>query len=153
MGAVDDTFSLLIGEWKLERMLDDHLSGVSGRFQGSAVVQAAEPERGSGQAAADVAEYRERGRIEFGAHSGPSHRALQFRRRNDGSVAVRFADGLPFFELDLSTGSCDALHPCRADSYQLSFELKSRDLLVERWSVRGPAKNYDAVTVWRRMRE
>jgi Family of unknown function (DUF6314) len=151
---VDDTFSLLLGEWKLERMLDDHLTGVSGRFEGSAVVRTAEASQGDDRAAAgDVAEYRETGRIEFGAHSGPSHRALKFRRRADGSVAVRFADDLPFFELDLSSGSCDALHPCRADSYQLSFELKSRNLLVERWNVRGPAKNYDAVTVWRRTGE
>lgn len=150
MAEPRDTLGILLGEWRLERILEDHLAGVSGRFEGTATVRLLGGGDRDVPAGADVAAYEERGRITFGAHSGPSHRALTFTRKPDGGVAVRFADGNPFFELDLSSGRAQALHPCRADAYELSFELRSADLLVERWKVRGPEKDYDAETVWRR---
>jgi hypothetical protein len=141
---VDDTLSILMGEWQLERVIEDHLKATCGRFEGTATVASAD--------ANDVATYDECGRVSFGAHEGPSHRALIFTRRPEGGVAVTFADGKPFFELDLRAGHCEALHPCRADTYELAFELRSRDHLTERWRVRGPEKDYDAVTTWRRSR-
>ncbi len=140
---VSDTFSLLLGNWSLRRELDDRISGHRGVFEGVATV-ILDPEDPS------VAAYEECGRVEFGSHSGPSHRALKLTRLPDGAVAVWFADGRPFFELDLSCGNAEALHPCHADDYRLAFELHSDELIVERWQVRGPNKDYDAETVWRR---
>jgi hypothetical protein len=65
-------------------------------------------------------------------------------------VAVRFVDGRPFFDLDLLSGVCVAVHPCREDRYQIAFEVVSETLLLERWRVTGPSKNYSAQTTWQR---
>ena len=146
----DDTLSLVLGEWRLERVLHDRLTGTGGRFEGTAIVHPADHESGVVNDS-DSAIYEERGRIEFGAHQGPSHRTLKFKRLESGAVAVRFADDRPFFELDLRAARCEALHPCGPDDYELSFELKSPDLIIESWAVRGPTKDYEAETVWRRV--
>jgi Family of unknown function (DUF6314) len=93
-----DTLAFVRGGWRLDRVLTDHRSGTRGRFTGHALVAEAPPEQpGEWQ-------YTEQGELIFGAHSGPATRRLRYQARPDGTVAVRFADGRPFYVLDLRSG-------------------------------------------------
>ncbi len=137
---VEDTLSYLNGTWTLSRAIVDHAGGVTGSFDGDAQVRT-RGRRGR---------YEERGRLSFGSYDGSAQRALELIGTDDGSVAVQFIDGRPFFALDLSGGICGVVHQCSRDRYELEFEVSSADLLLERWRVRGPAKHYEARTIWRR---
>jgi Family of unknown function (DUF6314) len=135
-----DTLAFVRGGWQLDRVLTDHRSGTRGRFTGHALVAEAPPEQpGEWQ-------YTEQGELIFGAHSGPATRRLRYQARPDGTVAVRFADGRPFYVLDLRSGLGAAEHRCGPDRYQLSHQVLGADLLEERWRVRGPDKDYLAIT-------
>lgn len=137
---VEDTLAYLTGTWKLSREIDDHLSGLSGLFVGDARV------RSVGR----TGRYEENGRLRFGATEGRAHRTLGLTGTPGGVVSVHFSDGRHFFDLDLATGICAALHRCSRDRYELEFNVSSADLLLERWRVCGPTKNYQARTLWRR---
>lgn len=137
---VKDTLAYLAGTWTLSRAIVDHADGATGSFDGDALVRT-QGRRGR---------YEERGRLRFGGFDGSAQRALELIGTGEGSVAVQFTDGRPFFELDLSSGTCGAVHQCSRDRYELEFGVSSADLLIERWRVCGPAKDYEARTIWRR---
>jgi hypothetical protein len=137
---IDDTLAYLTGAWELERTITDHRTGATGSFAGGGEVRTV-GRRGR---------YEERGRLRLGGYDGSTHRALEFVGTDGGAVAVRFADGRPFIELNLVDGTWRAVHPCRLDRYELRFEVGSSDLLLEHWRVTGPAKDYEARTTWRR---
>src|ERR1039458_3946053 len=135
---VSDTLGFLSGGWHVERALHDHRSGVQGRFTGSAAV-APQP-GGPGMS------YPESGELRFGGHTGPATRRLALRPGAGGTAEVRFADGRFFYLLDLRPGRWEAEHDCGEDRYLLAHRVLSDDLLEERWRVRGPAKDYLAIT-------
>ncbi|HTU84752.1 MAG TPA: DUF6314 family protein [Solirubrobacteraceae bacterium] len=137
---VEDTLAYLAGTWTLTRAIVDHRSGSSGSFDGVARVHTL-GRRGR---------YEEQGRLRFGGYDGSARRALELVVLDARGVAVLFADGRPFFHLDLVTGTCQAVHRCSLDRYELEFGASSPDLLLERWRVRGPEKDYEAQTTWRR---
>jgi hypothetical protein len=139
---VADTFGFLLGSWRVNRSIEDRQAGISGTFQGSALL-VIPPEW---QARGVWARYDETGTLEFGGHRGPATRTLGYMRRHDGTVAVFFPDGRPYIDLDLRTGSCERDHPCRDDLYRLKFTVRSLDEFQEHWEVQGPAKNYQATT-------
>ncbi len=138
--AVADTLEFLLGDWAIERVIEDHHAAATVRFSGRASVEAT----------SGGADYREVGQVSSAGHSGPARRSLRLRGRGDGTVAVDFQDGRPFLDLDLSAGYARADHPCRADTYEMVFEVLGPDALLERWRVIGPAKDYTAETLWRR---
>jgi hypothetical protein len=141
---IPDTVGFLLGTWDVDRSIADHRSLVSGSFRGTAVV-AAEPRPGPG--GGSRARYEETGELRFGSHAGPASRRLEYAAARDGgAVSVRFADGRPFVDLDLGGGRWQAVHQCGADRYELTTVVRSHDVVEERWRVRGPAKDYDAVT-------
>src|ERR1700761_3349486 len=137
---VVDTLAYLTGSWVLDRTIADHRAGAGGSFAGDGDVRTA-GRRGR---------YEEQGRLRLGGYDGSAHRALDLIATDGGGVAVHFPDGRPFIELSLGTGACQAVHQCRLDRYDLRFEVGSRDLLIGRWLVTGPAKDYEARTTWRR---
>jgi len=139
---VADPLGFLAGHWQIDRVLVDRRAGIRGRFTGSAAILLA--------AGGQQASYTEWGELRFGQHTGPAQRRLGLAARPDGSIQVRFADGRPFYVLDLRSGRCQAEHPCRADHYQLSHVVHSADLIEERWLVSGPDKDYQAITRVRR---
>ncbi len=143
---VADTFGFLLGSWLVSRSIEDRRSGLSGSFEGSALL-VIPPEW---QARGVWARYDESGTLRFGGRSGPASRTLGYMRRFDGTVAVFFPDGRPYIDIDLRTGSCERDHPCAEDSYRLVFTVRSLDEFEERWEVRGPEKDYCAVTTLRR---
>jgi hypothetical protein len=138
---ISDTLEFLTGSWTLQRTLTDHRTGVCGSFSGTATVRWTD---------AAEAQYLEQGTLDFGAHHGPAGRTLRLLPAAGGAVGVRFANGRPFFELNLATGHCAADHPCVEDMHEISFTVIDAGTVEERWRVRGPATDYDALTTWRR---
>jgi hypothetical protein len=150
--AVPDTFAYLIGTWALDRELTDRLTDTTGRLRGMARVTPLAPlsdEQGE-EGASLRAAYLEQGELEWGEHRLPAKRRLVYLRTGTGGVDARFEDGRPFVLLDLSGGSCRALHVCGEDRYEVELSARSPALVEERWRVRGPAKRYEAVTILRR---
>ena len=94
---VADTFGFLLGAWRVSRSIEDRQAGLTGSFEGSAllVIPPEWQERGV------WARYDETGTLQFGGHSGPASRTLGYMRRFDGTVAVFFPDGRPS-----STSTC-----------------------------------------------
>ncbi len=138
---VTDTLAFMRGGWQLDRVLTDHRSGTRGRFTGLALVSPAAAGLSPGEW-----QYTETGELVFGAHSGPATRRLRYQEQPGGTVAVRFADGRPFYVLDLRSGYCQAEHGCGPDHYLLSHRVLGAGLLEEQWRVRGPDKDYLAIT-------
>jgi hypothetical protein len=140
---ISDTLSFLLGTWEVNRAYTDHRSGTSASFQGQAVlaVDAAGPER---------AQYEEAGQLCLGDHQGQARRSLEYERRPDGTVLLYRPGRQPYVDLDLTSGAWDAVHPCGADRYEISTVVLLPDLVQEYWRVRGPEKDYTAVTTLRR---
>jgi hypothetical protein len=145
---VADTLGYLLGTWQVSRAIDDRRAGISGSFDGTAVL--------AGAPGADLlapgarARYTETGTLRYGRHTGPAQRTLDATRLESGAVLLSFTNGQPYIELDLSTGVCERRHPCGEDTYDSAMVVRSADVLEERWLVRGPAKDYTAITTLRR---
>lgn len=142
-GLAAGTARFLLGEWDVVREVRDHRSGKTGAFRGTARL-VPEP-RGS---AGIVLSYREHGELTFASYRGPASRSLSYRERPDGAADVRFADGRPFYQLDLRGGHCRAEHRCGADRYVVFLRVLSGDSFTETWRVTGPAQDYEMTTTF-----
>jgi hypothetical protein len=145
---IADTLGFLLGTWLVNRTIDDRRAGIRGSFDGTAVVGGSPG--GDLAAPGARARYTETGTLRYAAHTGPAQRLLDATRLPGGAVLLSFTSGQPYIELDLSTGLCERRHPCAADTYDSVILVRSPDELEERWLVRGPAKDYTAVTTLRR---
>jgi Family of unknown function (DUF6314) len=141
---IEDTLAFMLGEWVLERTLEDHRSGAVGAFNGTAKLTPA-------AIAGAYAHYAEAGEMRYGAYAGPAFRSLEFEHMKIGAVLLRFSDGRPYVNLDLRSGTWAAAHDCGPDRYQIETRVRSATVVEERWRVRGPAKDYTAVTTLTRM--
>ena len=139
---IGDTLGFLLGRWELERAFEDDRAGGDGIFSGTATV--AVP-AGSGHARWD-----ERGTVHVGTLDGDAERHLLLVDRPGSLVEVLFADGRPYVDLDLASGSWHAVHLCGDDRYEITTTVRTDDELEERWAVTGPSKAYRARTVLRR---
>ena len=140
-----ETLGLLLGRWSVTREIDDHRTGEHARFDGTATIEEA-------RAGSDlVATYDEAGELVVADRRTPATRRLGYAARGDGSLDVRFADGRHFVDLDLRSGAWEAHHPCAPDSYLVETLVLSPTSFEERWTVRGPAKSYDALTTYERV--
>jgi hypothetical protein len=146
------TLGYLAGDWDVVREIADHRTGGAGSFRGRACFRPGEDTAAAEPAGLDghMLEFTERGELKFGAHRGPASRSLRYYGRSDGSADVRFADDREFYRLDLRSGSCRAVHPCRADRYAVTVTWLSDDSFTEVWQVMGPAKDYDITSVYTR---
>lgn len=132
----------LSGDWHLERQISDHRTGQHGVFRGQA--------RFRPSADGQVLQYTEDGELALGSYHGPASRSLIYRGRSDGGADVRFADGREFYRLDLRSGSCEAVHPCRADQYLVTVTTRSAVRFTETWRVAGPGKDYELTATYTR---
>lgn len=150
-GAVKivDTLSFLQGRWTLARDLTDHRSGTDGRFEGSVLIAEARP--GQNPPFGPRARYDEEGTLHFGSHVGPASRTLDLVRLESAVVMLYLADGTPFVDLDLRSGSWRSVHICRDDHHEIVTVARSIGEVEERWRVRGPTTDYDAVAILRRV--
>jgi hypothetical protein len=140
-----DTLGFLLGMWTVERWLTDHRSGTDGRFEGSVAIVATPSDDGA------RARYDEVGTMRFGTHEGPASRRLELVRLESTAVMLYFADGKPFVDLDLRSGTWSSRHPCGEDHHEILTVVRSNDEVEERWRVRGPTEDYDAVATLRRV--
>jgi hypothetical protein len=142
---ISDTLGFLLGTWEVSRSYTDHRSGTAASFQGQAVLAM---DAASGQ---ERARYEETGQLCLGTHQGPASRSLEYVRRPGGAVMLYRPGRQPYVDLDLSSGAWDAVHPCGTDRYEISTIVRSRDVVQEYWRVRGPEKDYLAVTTLHRL--
>src|SRR3954452_13148167 len=106
---VPDLKEFLSGSWSVDRLVIDHARTTIGRLEGEATF------RPSGL---DLL-YEERGTLIFGEHRGQTEHAYRYDfPESDGRTLVRFRDGRPFHELDLSTGQDHPRHACPPDTYE-----------------------------------
>lgn len=141
---IADTLGFLLGSWHLSRSFTDHRYGMRGSFHGQAVLAMTRP--CDATARLERAQYNETGELCLGSHRGSAHRSLEYARRDDGTLMLYRPGGRPFIELDLTSGAWQASHLCGNDHYEISTVVRSRDIVQEYWRVRGPAKDYTAVT-------
>ena len=146
---IHDTLAFLIGSWHVERSIDDRHSATTGTFVGaSRLVPIASL---TAHGVVQRATYEERGELQLGDHAGSARRGLEYRRKQDGSVALYFLDGRHFVDLDLSSGRCEGAHHCASDIYSIEFVASSMHRYTEHWRVVGPDKDYEALTVYSRV--
>ncbi|MFD5452506.1 MULTISPECIES: DUF6314 family protein [unclassified Streptomyces] len=139
---VPDVLAYLAGRWRTERSVRDHASGESGRFEGTTVF---EPREGGGLRG------HESGAFTWRGVTRPAERTLRYEPGGaPGTADVRFADGRPFHDLDLTSGRHTAGHPCAADHYRGEFTVRDPDHWRTVWRVGGPAKDLLLVTDYTR---
>lgn len=154
MGGVEvpDTYSYLLGDWLVERTIEDHRSDISGSFSGTVGVSGVEAVREAAEAELPQARYREIGRLRWSGQEMSCERGLLIARIGTGRVALSFPDGRHFVDVDLRQGTCDVRHDCGADTYDISFVVRSENLYEEHWQVKGPSKDYEARARYQRAR-
>ncbi len=150
MSAVEiaDTLAFLLGTWRLERSIEDHLAATRLSFSGLASLTAADSGAETGEQITPArARYEESGELIIGAgYRGPATRTLDYARLNESGVMLYFATGQPFVDLDLRAGAWLGIHDCGEDRYEIRTEVLADDTIRERWHVRGPRKDYEAIT-------
>jgi hypothetical protein len=146
---IADPLSFLLGTWSLTRSIHDHRSGASGVFEGSAAFTAIERSERTGLVIR--AGYEESGELRFGTYTSEAHRRLEYVRRGATAVEVFFPDGSPFVQLDFSTGTGRAVHPCRDDHHEIAITVLSGDEIREDWQVSGPQTEYEASALLKRL--
>ncbi|MET8943713.1 DUF6314 family protein [Streptomyces sp. NPDC004542] len=130
---VADVLAHLAGRWHVERSVRDPASGDEGAFRGTTVFG---PLAGGGLL------HEESGTFTWRGVPRPAERTLRFLPGAvPGTADVRFADGRPFHDLDLTSGRHVAEHRCAADLYRGEFTVLDADHWRTVWRVGGPAKD------------
>lgn len=130
----------LSGVWSLDRRIDDHRAGRTGRLAGQARFTATD----------EGLVCEEEGEMRFGA--GPAMQATRryLWRRTGTLIEIRFADGRFFHAFDPALPRPEAHHACPPDSYHVAYDFSDFPRWSARWRVRGPRKDYTMVTRYRR---
>ncbi|HLL34337.1 MAG TPA: DUF6314 family protein [Streptomyces sp.] len=141
---VPEVLAFLAGSWRVERSVRDLASGDEGHFDGTTVF---------GPLEGGALLHRESGTFVWRGVARPAERTLRFLpgAAGAGTADVRFADGRPFHDLDLTTGHWVADHPCAADLYRGEFTVRDPDHWRTVWRVRGPAKDLVLTTDYARV--
>ncbi|MEU8817687.1 DUF6314 family protein [Actinoplanes sp. NPDC048796] len=134
----DSVAAFLRGRWRVRRRIVDHRAGVEGSFAGAAEF-------------GDDLSYHEQGELTYGDHRGPATRSLRYHDRGGHRLEVTFADGRPFYLLDLSDDAWSAEHPCAADTYVVAGRVTGPDSYTEHWHATGPNKDYELFTSYERL--
>jgi hypothetical protein len=143
--TADGTLGYLLGHWSLTRQITDHRGHCSGTFQGHASFLPSPGATGGVRL-----DYREQGELDLGGHRGPASRSLILLAAADGSADVLFADGRPFYRLDLRSGQWQAEHPCSDDHYLVTVRVLGAGSFTESWQAHGPDKDYDMTATFAR---
>ena len=142
-----ETISYLLGSWRVRRALVDQRSGETSSFEGVATFSLNPAPTG------DAVRFEEIGEMAVGPYRGEASRRLDYRAKDERTLLVAFCDGRHFIDLDLARGHSSDVHRCGADRYEITTIARSPELLEERWRVRGPRKDYVALTTFQRLAE
>ncbi|NEE17850.1 hypothetical protein G3M58_66730 [Streptomyces sp. SID7499] len=139
---VPDALAYLAGRWRVSRSVRDLASGAEGEFTGvTEFGPLPDGATGLGARETDGLLHHESGTFVWQGVARPAERTLRFLRGPDGTAQVRFADGRPFHDLDLTSGRHVADHPCAADLYRGEFTVHDSGHWRTVWRVGGPAKD------------
>ncbi|WP_105974228.1 DUF6314 family protein [Streptomyces geranii] len=139
---VADALLYLAGSWRVERTVRDLVGADEGAFTG---ITTFSPLDGRGLL------QEESGTFVWQGVARPAERTLRFLRgAAPGTADVRFADGRPFHDLDLTSGHWTTDHPCAADLYRGEFTVLDADHWRTVWRVAGPAKDLVLTTAYAR---
>ncbi|MET8075981.1 DUF6314 family protein [Streptomyces sp. NPDC005303] len=129
---VPDVLTYLAGDWRTERTVRDLASGDEGVFSGTTAF---------GRLEDGGLLSHESGIFVWQGVPRPAERTLRFLPgATPGTADVRFSDGRPFHDLDLTSGHHRADHPCAADLYRGDFTVLAANHWRTVWRVGGPAK-------------
>ena len=132
----------LVGSWKVQRLIVDRACALNGRLDGHATFT---------PSSVDGLLYKERGHLVFGEHQGPAEQSYVYDfPESEGRALVRFRDGRPFHDLDLSAGLQRVQHACDPDRYDGLFLAVGATEWWSMWKVSGPRKDYDLMTIYTR---
>ncbi|MCE8419963.1 DUF6314 family protein [Rhodovulum sulfidophilum] len=124
------------GSWRLERRIDDRLTGQVLRLTGRAVFTPDGDDPGAGLV------YDETGRLEIpGQAPAVATRRYLWRARQAEGLEVFFEDGR-FFHLIAPGARPEARHDCTPDLYRVRYDFSAWPCWSSFWEVRGPRKNY-----------
>lgn len=128
----DARLAALRGRWRTLRVLR-HADGARARFGGFTTWS---PMNGGGLRCLEEGTLRQDGR------SFPAGRETLWQA-GPGGIEVRFADGRPFHTVGRDAA---ARHDCAPDIYWLRYDWSAWPRWSVRWRVRGPRKDYRALT-------
>lgn len=138
---VADLREFLSGNWSLDRLIIDRARRTSGRYRGEAKFSPSGP---------DLL-YEETGTLILGGHRGQAEQTYRYDFPDGNRRAlVRFGDGRPFHDLDLSSGQDRKHYRCPPDLYEGVFVALGPAAWKTEWKVTGPRKDYDLVTMYSR---
>ena len=141
MFPVSDLRAYLSGAWRVTREIDDRRAGQHDAFTGTAHFRAD----------GDDLVYEETGTLQLGGYEGEAARVYRycFPQRCD-QADVQFDDGLPFHQLTLTNGSWSGVHLCDPDTYDGMVTTVGLDSWRSLWTVVGPRKDMELVTLFER---
>ena len=123
------------------------LDGLQGRWLVLRALRHADGTRATfrGEARWDGGTCEESGELRLGAAAMPARRATRWAAEG-GRLLVRFEDGRPFHAV-----AGEAEHRCPPDLYRIGYDFALWPAAFAcRWTVRGPRKDYRALTRYRR---
>src|SRR5882757_8358002 len=139
---VGNVLAYLAGGWRVERAVRDLARDAEGHFTGTTVFG---PREDAGLL------HQESGTFIWQGTPRPAERKLWFLPgQRAGTADVRFSDGRPFHDLDLTSGRYVADHPCSADLYRGEFTVLDEHHWRTVWRVAGPAKDLVLTTDYTR---
>lgn len=142
---VADALLYLAGSWRAERTVRD-LAGPDGSVEGAFTGTTTFSPLDEGGLL-----HHESGTFVWQGVARPAERTLRFLPgTTPGTADVRFADGRPFHDLDLTSGRWFTDHPCAADLYRGEFTVLDADRWRTVWRVAGPAKDLVLTTDYTR---
>ncbi|KMW57160.1 hypothetical protein AIOL_002121 [Candidatus Rhodobacter oscarellae] len=127
------------GRWRIDREIDDHLTGQKGRFEGAALFAPV----------ADGLLYSENGVLSLGGQEMRAERRYLWRESGQGAQLL-FADGRPFHFVDLTIPQPEASHDCPPDWYEVAYDFTAWPNWHATWHVTGPRKDYTMVSAFSR---
>ena len=128
------------GEWRLERVIDDRLSGQILRADGVATLRRSE----------EGLVYDEEVTLRI-----PGQQPMRGTRRYlwqaaGPQIAIHFEDGRYFHGLTLGQAKPADHHDCPPDSYDAAYDFSAWPRWSVRWTVSGPRKSYEMRTEFSR---
>lgn len=130
-----------IGQWVLDRRIDDRITGQTGAFEGTATVA---PVGAAGAA------YHEVGILRLGDGPGFTAERRYLWQFEAERVVVQFEDGRAFHSFCPEGEGAGSDHPCGADYYQVVYDFGAWPRWQANWTVSGPRKDYRMRTAYRR---
>ncbi len=121
-------------------MIDDRLTGQTGRFTGTATLTADGP----------GLTYDETGTLTLGPNPPLQATRRYLWRTDEPRIAVLFADGRPFHSFAPAAPTPAADHWCDPDSYRVAYDFTRWPDWTATWDVTGPRKDYRMTTRYRR---